>query len=164
MGCGKSSLGKKLAKKKNFNFIDLDNVIETKEGLSVDEIFNIKGEAYFRLLESDLLSSIETENSIIALGGGTPCHSNNMQLINELGVSIYLQMNSGLLTDRLFNSKQTRPLIEAVKSDKQKLNELVVSLLNQREVFYSKATISFEASNMTSTKLGYLIEMIDYIK
>ena len=164
MGCGKSSLGKKLAKKMSYDFIDLDRIIETDEKMTINEIFTSKGEAYFRNLESQWLDAFKGDNNVIALGGGTPCFGLNMELINTLGTSVYLQMNPGLLMDRLYHSKQKRPLIESFKNDKVILLSKVTELLKEREVFYSKANITFEASNMTSTKLGYLIEMINYIK
>jgi len=160
MGCGKTSLGKKLAKKMDLKFIDLDKIIEQNEQLSVDEIFNNKGEDYFRQLETNWLSSFEGENYVVSLGGGTSCFNENMGIINSLGTSVYLQMNSGLLTDRLFHSKQKRPLIEKFKNDKPRLILEIGKLLKSREVFYKKANVIFEASNMSSSKLDLLVELV----
>lgn len=160
MGCGKTSLGEKLAEKMNFKFIDLDEVIVQNEELSINEIFNIKGESYFRELETDWLSNFEGENCVVSLGGGTPYFNDNMKIINSIGTSVYLQLNSESLTDRLFNSKQKRPLIESFKNDKAKLTLEIDKLLKRREVFYNKANIIFEVSNMSSSKLDYLIGLV----
>ena len=160
MGCGKTSLGKKLAKKVGFEFIDLDKIIEQDEQLSVNDIFNIKGEDYFRNLETEWLSRFIGEDYIVSLGGGSPCFNDNMKTINSIGTSVYLKMNSGLLVDRLIDSKQKRPLIEGFKDDKTKLTLEIDKLLKSREVFYNKANIIFEASNMSSSKLNSLAELI----
>jgi shikimate kinase len=160
MGCGKTSLGEKLAEKMNFKFIDLDEIIVQSEQLSINEIFNVKGESYFRKLETDWLSNFEGENFVVSLGGGTPCFNDNMKIINSIGTSVYLQLNSESLTDRLVHSKQKRPLIESFKNDKAKLTLEIDKLLKRREVFYNKANIIFEVSNMSSSKLDYLIGLV----
>ena len=159
MGCGKTSLGEKLAEKMNFKFIDLDEIIVQSEQLSINEIFNVKGESYFRKLETDWLSNFEGENFVVSLGGGTPCFNDNMKIINSIGTSVYLQLNSESLTDRLVHSKQKRPLIESFKNDKAKLTLEIDKLLKDRAVFYNKANVIFEASNMSSTKLDCLVEL-----
>lgn len=161
MGCGKSTLGKKLAKKMAYSFIDLDKEIETSTNKSILEIFDTEGEAHFRNLETDWLKNYKGGNTIISLGGGTPCFNNNMESINSIGTSIYLNMNSGLLTNRLFNSKQKRPLIEKYKDDKIKLEEEISKLLNKRESYYNEASIIFEASDMTNSKFDLLITEIN---
>jgi len=160
MGCGKTSLGKKLAKKMDLKFIDLDKIIEESEQLSIPELFNSKGENYFRQLEMEWLSNFEGEGYVISFGGGTPCFNANMGIINLLGTSVYLQMNSRLLTDRLFHSKQKRPLIEKFKNDKPRLILEIEKLLKSRETFYKKANVIFEASNMSSAKLDLLVELL----
>jgi shikimate kinase len=82
MGCGKSTIGKKLAKTLSCKFIDLDKYIERKTGESIQQIFKEKGEKYFRVLETESLMEIcESDNLVIATGGGTPCFFDNMQRI-----------------------------------------------------------------------------------
>lgn len=160
MGCGKTSLGKKLAKKMGYGFVDLDKVIEQNEKLTIPEIFKIKGETYFRELESKWLSQYKENNFVISLGGGTPCFNENMEVINKIGISVYLKMNSGLLTDRLFHAKQKRPLIEEFKNNKEQLNVEIEKMLKIRAKYYEKANIDFEASNMSSVKMDVLSELI----
>ena len=161
MGSGKSTLGKKIARKMNFNFIDLDQIIENNENLSIQNIFETKGENYFRNLESKWLEEFDGNDTVISLGGGTPCFNNNIILINHKGISIYLKMNVGLLTNRLINAKQKRPLIEKYKSSPDALENYISTLLNDREKFYNKAHLTFNAHNIDKTKLNELINAIN---
>lgn len=161
MGCGKSTLGKKLAKKMSYSFIDVDKEIEQKELLSIQKLFDTHGEAYFRSLETEWLNNYKGSNTIISLGGGTPCFNNNIELINSIGTTVYLKMNAGLLTNRLYHSKQKRPLIEKFKDDKVQLEKEIHNLLSLREEFYNEANIIFEASNMSNSKLDLLITAIN---
>jgi shikimate kinase len=94
MGSGKTSIGKKLAKKMKYAFLDLDQEIEKQENLSISEIFEIHGEDYFRVLEKKVLVDLtQLSNTVVSCGGGTPCHYNNIELINNAGISIYLQLS-----------------------------------------------------------------------
>ncbi|HIF14924.1 MAG TPA: shikimate kinase, partial [Bacteroidetes bacterium] len=90
MGSGKTTIGKQLAKKLNYNFIDLDQYIEKALNTSVSSIFSDKGEPYFRDIETSYLKkALELKNSVISLGGGTPCFNNNMDIINVHSKSIF---------------------------------------------------------------------------
>lgn len=114
MGCGKSSVGKKLALKRKFSFFDLDELIEKNENLTVNEIFSTKGEIYFRKIENIVLTEVlEIKESIVlSVGGGTPCYFNNHELFNQEGVvSIYLKATAPTLANRLLYEKNTRPLL-----------------------------------------------------
>ena len=90
--CGKSSLAKIIAKEINISFIDLDKEIEIIEKKSINEIFNMKGEDYFRKIESEVLNSIIKSKTsfIMATGGGTPCFNNNMKKSQESRQAIFL--------------------------------------------------------------------------
>ena len=95
MGCGKSTIGKALAKQMGFDFIDLDKYIEKKEVKSIQQIFKKKGELSFRKMEGiALLEVCKKNNIVIATGGGTPCFLKNMQTILEKGRSIYIKMGA----------------------------------------------------------------------
>ena len=111
--CGKSSLAKIIGKEINIQFIDLDKEIEIVEKRSINEIFNIKGEGYFRKIESEVLNSIIKSNKsfIMATGGGTPCYNDNMKIINNNGISIFLDVKISELETRLKNKKD-RPIHE----------------------------------------------------
>ena len=148
MGSGKSSLGKKLAKKLNQPFYDLDVVIEEKENKTIAEIFEEKGEEYFRNIERETLHELTDNNSsfVLALGGGTPCFYDNIEFINANGTSIYLKYNAGILHSRLINAKTERPLVKDKTDDE--LKQFITEKLTEREVFYKQAKLIIEGNNL----------------
>lgn len=161
MGAGKSSVGKRLANKLKVPFIDSDKVIEQNHGMTIPEIFEVKGEAYFRAAEKEWLFSVKDSNAVIALGGGTPCQEGNMELINELGVSVYIYMNEQLLCNRLISSKGIRPLIEPYREDPIALKHFIAQKLEEREPFYTKAKITIAGDDLNAEKLQRLIDLIN---
>jgi shikimate kinase len=161
MGAGKSSLGKRLANKLELPFIDSDKAIEEIEQLTISEIFEKKGESYFRTREKEWLQSLNEKDVVIALGGGTPCQDGNIELINGLGTSIYIQMNVDLLANRLVSAKGKRPLIEKYKGKPDELKEFIRETLAEREVFYKQANIQFAGDNINSEKLQGLVDLIN---
>ncbi len=149
MGVGKTSTGRKLSGILGIRFTDMDAVIEEQEGMSVQEIFNQKGEEWFRNKETEVLKqlSVANENLIIATGGGTPCFNENMEIINATGISFYLQMSPVALVKRLTRTeKRTRPLI-AGKTDEE-LIEYIQLKLSEREQFYLKSKFIIPADNI----------------
>ncbi len=92
MASGKSTIGREISKKLDMKFIDLDDYISKREKRSISEIFKVKGEIYFRRIESLYLSEIlnSKDSFILSLGGGTPCYSNNMDLILNSEAVIHL--------------------------------------------------------------------------
>ncbi|TYA89175.1 shikimate kinase [Seonamhaeicola marinus] len=142
MGSGKSSIGRKLVKKLDYKLIDLDDYIEDKEKATVKEIFETKGEIYFRKKEEAyLLELLKLEEDVIlSLGGGTPCFGNNMQHILEAksAKSIYLKASIGKLADKLIEKKAKRPLIAHIET-KEELTEFIGKHLFERTHYYSKA-------------------------
>lgn len=157
MGCGKSTLGKKLAKKLGLDFYDLDKCIEEKAQLSIANIFKTKGEEQFRKLESEQLISLinNKSNYVVALGGGAPCFNDNMKLINEAGTSIYLKYNEGILASRLINAKAERPLI--ANKTKEELIDFISKLLSEREQFYNQSKIVVEGNNISVNQVVDLL-------
>ena len=101
MGSGKSTLGKKVARKLNYEFLDTDSVIEEQAGMTIADIFQQFGEPHFRTLEHDLLLSLKDRDKIVvATGGGMPCFKGNMDLLNELGKTFYLNRSVNELVHR----------------------------------------------------------------
>lgn len=139
MGSGKSVIGKALAKILNYQFLDLDTYIETQEGQTISDIFNNKGEIYFRKKEFQYLQDVLKSNSqtIVALGGGTPCYGVNMQTIKESGTSVYLKASIATLATRLVTEKVQRPLISNI--DDEALQEFIGKHLFERNPFYNQA-------------------------
>lgn len=148
MGSGKTTLAKKLAKKLNQPFFDLDFEIEKRENLPINQIFEQKGEIYFRALEKEMLKELITKEDcfIMSLGGGTPCFFDNIELINSSGTSIYLKYNAGILTSRLINAKIKRPLIKDL--NEAELKVFITNKLSEREPFYKKCKLIIEKNNV----------------
>lgn len=141
MASGKSSIGKILAQKLDILFIDLDNYIEKKENLSISELFKTKGEIYFRKKETYYLQKLLKKDGdfILALGGGTPCYGNNMDLVNQFDASIYLKssLQQTFLTLSKEENKKSRPLIASISNDD--LKEFIAKHLFERAPYYEKA-------------------------
>jgi shikimate kinase len=154
MGAGKTSKGRKLATRLGIRFADMDEIIEEQTGLQVQEIFQQKGEKWFRAKETEVLHQLgeSNEEMVISTGGGTPCFNDNMDFINSTGHSVYLQMNAEDLVNRLIKSqKPVRPLI----ADKtgEELLEYVGSKLLEREPFYLKSKQVIQAENLRTKDL-----------
>ena len=138
MAAGKTTLGKLLATQLACPFIDSDDVIDRIEGKSVGEIVQQHSWEYFRQKESDWLNLVSAESSFVcAVGGGLPCHNNNLEALLKIGLVIYLECSPTVLYARLLEQKHNRPLISAVPNEE--LLETITSLLNEREIFYQKA-------------------------
>jgi shikimate kinase len=138
MGSGKSTTGKKLARKLGYAFMDTDSEIVRRFGMSVNEIFDRLGEDRFRDAEVRLLNElIRRNNIVVSTGGGLPCHGENMQLINRNGISVYLKVSPADLYQRLSTRKHKRPLIRDL--DEKELKHFIESKLAEREPFYSMA-------------------------
>jgi len=145
MGCGKSTVGRNLARALNWKFIDLDQFIQEQEGLSITEIFSRQGEEVFRMLEKNALEKVSIlENVVIATGGGAPCHHNNLEQMKETGLTIYLKLEPEGLLERLLPARKSRPLI-ANKSDDELLL-FIRKKLAEREPFYNQASVVADAS------------------
>jgi shikimate kinase len=147
MGSGKSVFGKKLAKHLDLEFADLDTLIEQRYKMTVPGIFTRFDEPLFRNLETKTLNDfIANDNFVLACGGGTPCFNNNMDLINDSGISIYLEMNPKALSDRLIKSKTKRPLL--ANTNPEELYTKISQMLESRDKFYSKASYIVDGVNL----------------
>lgn len=148
MGAGKSTLGKKIAKKMDLPFIDSDRVIEERYQKSIGEIFAENGESYFRTLESDFITSLENKDEfVLATGGGMPCFGKNMELLNELGTTFYLERSPKELANRLFNAKTRRPLIDGL--EQEELVSFIEDKLSLREEYYKAAQVILGREDQT---------------
>lgn len=152
MASGKTSIGKKLANKLSYDFIDLDDLIEEKENLTVSQVFKSKGEVYFRNQEHlHLKEVLNTKNNIVlSVGGGTPCYSNNIDIIvnNNKVKSIYLKASIATLTEKLMRKKAKRPLIAHIETEAA-MAEFIGKHLFERVQFYNQAEIMLPVDNKT---------------
>jgi shikimate kinase len=142
MGSGKSHISKILSDKINFKLIDLDKEISRRNKLTIPEIFEKKGEIYFRKLERETLEEIlaTQENIVLSLGGGTPVYYNNMEIINNNSASVFLRASISTLAERISKQKEKRPLIAKIANED--LPEFIAKHLFERNVYYSKAQLS----------------------
>ncbi len=157
MGSGKSTLGERLSAKLNYYFVDLDKFIESEYQQTIPEIFAKKGEAEFRAMEHNCLKAlIEKDNVVIACGGGTPCYYDNMELMNNNGITVYIKMSADTLISRLKVAKEKRPLLEN-KTDKE-LMDFVTRQLEKRENFYNKAQFIVKGKDLKVDELATFIK------
>ena len=137
-GAGKSTIGKRLADELSMTFIDLDLYIEEKYHTAIPLLFQRYGESAFRTLEYAALQEVlSAENTIIAVGGGTPCHGDAMSLINARARSIYLKLTEEQIVNHLLHSKKKRPLTNHLSEPD--LREYVRKTLAVREPYYLQA-------------------------
>jgi shikimate kinase len=156
MGSGKSTVGRRLARRLGYSFIDMDTRIEGEYGMSINEIFEKLGEKAFRKMESKLLKELVTlQDVVISTGGGLPCTGDNMGLINQHGVSIYLQMEPAVLLNRLSRGKSRRPLIRHLS--RQELERFIHEKLREREPVYRMA---HHTVNGLKVKMDELVGML----
>ncbi len=147
MGAGKTTLGVALAQELGMEFIDMDWYIEQRYHKTVRELFVERGEDGFRMIEQHVLREIgEFENVIVATGGGAPCFYNNMDYMNQMGETVFLDVTTEVLFLRLREAKQTRPILMN-KTDEQ-LKDFIHVALQQRMPFYSQARHHFRADNL----------------
>ena len=140
MGSGKTTIGSVLAKQLDFEFLDLDDYIERSQGMSIQEIFDKRGELYFRKKEYEYLQEIleQKDDFVLSTGGGTPCYGKNMDaILKETKNAIYLKVSIHELVERLSKEKEERPLIRHI-SDAE-LAEFIGKHLFERSYFYTKA-------------------------
>ncbi len=142
MGSGKSLIGRDLAQERKLEYLDLDDYIENQEKKTISQVFEEKGEIYFRKIESIYLKEVLDiqNNTVISLGGGTPCFAGNLDIIkNKKGVkSIYLHTSLDELTQRLFVERGKRPIIAHLET-KEGLKDFIRKHLFERSFYYNQA-------------------------
>ena len=144
MAVGKSAIGRTLARKLRRRFVDLDRVIERAEGSKVREIFESKGEAYFRQLEKEALAGVlEGNNQVIATGGGVILDDQNLQILREKALLIGLSAEMDVLLARAGDATK-RPLLQGSNR-----REKIEILLRQRAARYAQAHVTIDTSNLT---------------
>lgn len=158
MGAGKSSIGKLLAEKLSFSFIDTDILIEKKMKMSIPKIFKKYGEAHFRRCENEAVKeAAERSNIVISTGGGVPMFETNMQVLRENSIIICLRANVETIMYRT-RGRGHRPLLD---SQKEKIQEL----LDKRKPFYEKADFFVDTDDLSPIQIvGEIMAYLRRIK
>ena len=153
MGSGKTYLGKKLSEKLRLPFFDLDAEIESNEEKSINQLFDEKGEEYFRLREKDYLHLITEshESFIMATGGGTPCYYNNIDYMNLAGTTVWINSAIDILYERLLKERSKRPLLKGL--DEAQLKGFIQKKFSDRKIYYEQAAVSVEDNDQSLEKI-----------
>ncbi len=158
MGSGKSTIGRLLADDLHVPFIDLDDRIEQKEGMSISQLFAEKGEDFFRRLEAAVLREMVAKESsfVLACGGGTPCFYENMAFMNGQGITIWLNTPQEVMVERLLMAPDQRPLVSGLS--REALTTFVSERLLQRKQWYSQARLEINTSSLRLKELRDQLE------
>lgn len=140
MGSGKTTVGQMISWKLGYSFIDLDTMIEEKYKITIASFFSKFDEKVFRKVENETLKdTISMSDTVVSTGGGTPCYFDNMDIINNSGISVYLKTEVETLHQRLVSSKKKRPLLAGMTSPA--IREHIRNQLAFREPFYLRSKI-----------------------
>ncbi|MBE0637312.1 MAG: AAA family ATPase [Bacteroidales bacterium] len=156
MGSGKSTAGKQLARLLDYSFIDLDHAFEETYRISIVDFFQKYDEEAFRLIERRLLqSTFSLEKHVISTGGGTACYSDNIHLINQHGLSVYIRMHPDSLFLRLKNAKRPRPRISELNDEELKVQ--IFDDMQHRDDLYKLAHFHIKGESLDFKALASLI-------
>jgi shikimate kinase len=152
MGSGKTYWGRKLSRALKLPLFDLDEQIAAAEGMTIAEILTHKGEAYFRELEREALRAASAgKRFVVSCGGGAPCFFDNMEVMNESGLTIWLDAPVSVMVERLKRRRHERPLIREL--DDTALTAYVKQKLEERRPFYSQARLALNPEHYDLSSL-----------
>lgn len=152
MGCGKTTIGRKLAVRLGYRFIDTDYQIEREQNTRVKEIFSNYGEPHFRALETGLLQRLtKVNNTIVATGGGILTTSGNLEIIQRIGKSIYLKACVEDIFERISRNDK-RPMLQT-----ENPLQTVIALLDKRQGYYERADYTI---NTACLRMGNIVSHI----
>lgn len=155
MGCGKTSVGKRLAQALNMDFLDTDEWIEDKQQMTISDIFSTKGEAAFRVMETECLKELlerEGKEFVLSVGGGLPIREENRKLLSRIGHVVYLKVSADVVYNRVRNDK-SRPLLQAPNPRGR-----IIDLMSARKNFYESAAESI--IEVDNKEFDEIIELI----
>jgi shikimate kinase len=157
MGCGKSTLGRSLASILNLAFIDLDTFLEEKYFRTIPQIFAEEGEPGFRKKEQNVLKEVSVfDDVIVATGGGAPCFFDNMEVMNQSGFCIFLDVDIDTLVYRLTHAKIERPIIKGKSPDQ--LHHFIEEMMQKRRPYYEKARYALKGNEVTPEQVIKLLK------
>ena len=158
MGSGKSTIGRKLANKLNFQFYDTDRMVEERFNLNEFEIYQKYGVELYRQTEKEIIHSFNNlKNVIVACGGDLPCYTDNMDKLNKIGKTIYIKMSPKSLAIRLFNARKKRISIQPYLKKMEELETYIENQLQIQELVFNQATF---VSKGESVNIEYLISIV----
>lgn len=148
MASGKTTFGEALAEKLGIDFIDLDNFIEKTQGKKISDIFRENGEEHFRKLEKECLEKVTggNEDCVVACGGGTPCFFDNMDILNNTGITVFLETSTPVLISRLQEESESRPQMCGKTDDE--IREKVLTQLCERLPVYMEAKLKWNGDEL----------------
>ncbi len=159
MGAGKTTAAKRLANRLGWEVVDTDALFEEKYRISVDDFFQKYDEPLYRKLESEILKSTENFNkTVISTGGGTACYFDNMDWMNQHGLTVFMRVSPASAVDRVLHSHHKRPLVRG-KSEEE-LMEYVNWHYASRMPFYEQARITVKSENLDLESLLERIKML----
>ena len=156
MGSGKTHWGRLWAARHHLSFIDLDEAIEQEEQLSIEDIFEKKGEDYFRQKEATILRSMDQyTNAIISCGGGTPCFFDNILWMNAHGLTVLLKASPAYILKNILLQGGKRPLLN--KLNQSELLFYIETKLRERNTFYEQAMAVLASEHITERSIDSFI-------
>lgn len=156
MGSGKTTIARRIAYRLGWDVVDTDALFEEKYRVSVDDFFHKYDETLFRKLESEVLKSTGLlDDVVVSTGGGTACYYDNMEWMNQHGLTVFLRISPQSAVDRLLHSKRKRPLAE--NKSESDLTEYVAKHYASRLPFYEQAKVTVKAEDFD---LDYFIEIL----
>ena len=149
MGSGKTHWGKQLSEKLGIPFFDLDDVIVSSKGKTINAIFEEEGEEAFRLFEMETLHLVTEshESFVMATGGGTPCYFNNIEYMSRSGMAVWINTSIDTLFERLSKEKAHRPLIRNLPDEQ--LRHYILKKYADRRIYYEQATMILDEDKIT---------------
>jgi len=157
MGCGKSTMGRAVASELKLTFIDLDSFLEEKYFRTIPQIFAEEGEEGFRRKERIVLEEVSAfDDVIVATGGGAPCFFDNMDLMNNSGFCIFLDVNKESLVNRLIHAKTERPLIHG--KSPEELGKFIDGMMEKRRPFYEMARYILQGNEIRTDQVVRLLK------
>ncbi len=159
MGAGKTTAARRLAQRMGWDVVDTDALFEEKYKISVNDFFNKYDEPLYRKLESEVLKATESlDHVVVSTGGGTACFFDNMDWMNQHGLTVFLRISPQAAVDRVIHSRHKRPLVEG-KSEEE-LTEFVNQHYASRLPFYEQARIAAKSEDFDIESLMEAIKDI----
>ncbi len=156
MGCGKSTIGKILARRSGCGFVDMDDYIVEREGMTIPQIFADKGEQYFRDTETAVIRELAEKNAVIACGGGAMLKKENSEIAAENGVVVYIDIPFEVCYERI-SGDANRPLV--VNNSKEQLEEIYNSRI---PVYKENSTVTVDGIGSAEEIAARITEAIKY--